>query len=60
MASMMASQPGHQPAHRVAVEESQAQPLQLGKDLGAQVEHDPLANPGREDRLRVAEQQSEH
>ena len=32
-------EPGHQPAHRVAVEEAGVQPLQVLEDLHAQVEH---------------------
>ena len=56
----VAGQTRHQPSDGVAVEEAQAEPLKLREDLGAQVVHHPLADPGREQDLRVAEHQSEH
>ena len=35
--------PGHEPSHRVAVEEADVQPLEVAEDLPAQVLHDALA-----------------
>ncbi len=55
----VARQPGHQPADGVAVEEAEAETLELGEDLGAQVVHDPLADPGGQQGLRVAQHQGE-
>ena len=47
--------PRHQPADRVAVEERQRQELQVAEQLEAQVVHRALPDPGREERLPVAD-----
>ena len=51
---------GHEAADRVAVVEGQVEALEFRKDLGAQVVHDPLSQPGGQQSLRVLEDEAQH
>ena len=50
---------GHEPTDGVAVEEGQAEALEVAERLAAQVVHDALSEPGREQRLGVREREGQ-
>ena len=50
---------GHEPPHRIAVEERDRQPLEVREDLDAEIAHHALAEKARQHRLAVREQELE-
>jgi hypothetical protein len=54
------SDPGHQAAHRVHVEERDAEPLEPDEELAPEVGHHPLADPAGQEGLPVLAAEFEH
>ena len=53
-------EPGHDAAHRMAIEIGDRQPLQVAEELEPQIQHDVLSHPLHDPRLEIGEQVAEH